>query len=124
MYVVIIVLVCDCFIDWYSGGSGLDMPSVHFFCNHSFHQVFSSLSHFFHLRRNFMLCSVVWEILTKFVPFASEQIERSQETPTTLLFRTRCLPIFEAFQVFEMKKSLEIPGDLHEQFFRFVAIRP
>jgi hypothetical protein len=22
------------------GGSGLDMPSVHFFCNHSFHQVF------------------------------------------------------------------------------------
>jgi hypothetical protein len=30
--------------------------------------------------------------------------------------------IFEAVQVFEMKKSLEIPGDLHEQFFRSVAV--
>jgi hypothetical protein len=30
--------------------------------------------------------------------------------------------IFEAYQVFEMKKSLEIPGDLHEQFFRCHAL--
>jgi hypothetical protein len=31
------------------------------------------------------------------------------------------LAISEACQVFEMKKSLEIPGDLHEQFFRYRA---
>ena len=32
--------VCEQLIGWLAGGSGLDMPSVHFFCNHSFHQVF------------------------------------------------------------------------------------
>jgi vacuolar protein sorting-associated protein 11 len=60
-------------------GSGLDMPSVHFFCNHSFHQRC--------LGDSDKVCPVC---------------ERANR------------------KVFEMKKSLEIPGDLHEQFFRYL----
>lgn len=30
--------------------------------------------------------------------------------------------VSEVHQVFEMKKSLEIPGDLHEQFFRYGSL--
>ncbi len=40
-----------------------------------------------------------------------------------VLIRSQRAPaISEAYQVFEMKKSLEIPGDLHEQFFRCNAL--
>jgi hypothetical protein len=37
-------------------------------------------------------------------------------------FTSSTLAIAEAQQVFEMKKSLEIPGDLHEQFFRYLTV--
>ena len=59
--------------------------------------------------------SVAWETPTKFAQYASALIARFE-------FSSSSAPaISEACQVFEMKKSLEIPGDLHEQFFRYRA---
>ena len=52
-----------------------------------------------------------------------ERTNRKVKNPIACIFLHTERAVHVSHQVFEMKKSLEIPGDLHEQFFRYRAMQ-
>ena len=52
-----------------------------------------------------------------------ERTNRKVKNPIACILLHTKRAVHVSHQVFEMKKSLEIPGDLHEQFFRYRAVQ-